>query len=156
MLRYDGYAITMQEVPDEISLCLNITGCLGRCEGCHSPHLRLSTGQPLRDDIEAMLARYDGMITCVCFMGEGNDPSDLFCLLPLVKGRGLKTCLYSGRDEIGPLGALIPVLDYLKLGSYRYDLGGLGKTTTNQRFYAVNGNELVDITYRFHRKKDDQ
>ena len=73
MLKYRGHSITFQEVPNEVSLCLNITNCQGRCDRCHSPDLRLDVGEPLLRDIDGMLRRYGSLITCVCFLGEGND-----------------------------------------------------------------------------------
>ena len=49
-------------------------------------------------------------------------------------------------------------LDYLKIGHYDEELGGLDKETTNQRLYKVicedkDGNSLHDITPMFWRKK---
>ena len=37
MLKYSNYEITFAEVPDEISLCINLTNCPHKCIGCHSP-----------------------------------------------------------------------------------------------------------------------
>ena len=39
MLKYLNCQVTFAEVPDEISLCINITNCPNRCPGCHSPEL---------------------------------------------------------------------------------------------------------------------
>lgn len=37
MLKYSNYEVTFAEVPDEISLTLNLTNCPYMCENCHSP-----------------------------------------------------------------------------------------------------------------------
>jgi len=36
-LKYTGYAVTLAEVPEEISLTITISNCAFRCHGCHSP-----------------------------------------------------------------------------------------------------------------------
>ena len=46
-LRYAEWAITMAEVPREVSLSISITNCAYLCYGCHSPDLRKDTGEPL-------------------------------------------------------------------------------------------------------------
>ena len=63
---------------------------------------------------------------------------ELFQLCLLVKSKyGLKTCIYSGRDisEIDLFRDLVisGYLDYLKIGRYKKDLGGLNRSTTNQK-----------------------
>ena len=39
MLKYTSYTVVFQEVPDEVSLAFEVSGCPFKCEGCHSPHL---------------------------------------------------------------------------------------------------------------------
>ena len=51
-LKYNGYSIVMQEVPNEVSLAINISGCPHKCEGCHSKYLWEYDGEYLIDDIE--------------------------------------------------------------------------------------------------------
>ena len=46
-LRYVEYAVTMAEVPREISLTLSISNCAYCCHNCHSPYLQQDIGQPL-------------------------------------------------------------------------------------------------------------
>lgn len=73
-------------------------------------------------------------------MGEGQNPAQLRESLQIVRCHGLKTCLYSGCDGVEPFRSLLSLLDYLKLGEYRPDRGGLDSPNTNQRFYrVVNG-----------------
>lgn len=78
MIKYHGYTVAGQEVPGEISLCLIITNCPHCCEGCFSPELRKDIGVPVKDDILRLLSLYASMITCVAFMGEGNNPTSLW------------------------------------------------------------------------------
>ena len=70
-------------------------------------------------------------------MGEGQNPTQLREALQIVRCHGLKTCLYSGCKSVEPFRDLLPLLDYLKLGKYRPDRGGLDSPDTNQRFYRV-------------------
>ena len=70
-------------------------------------------------------------------MGEGQSPAQLQKALQIVRFHGLKTCLYSGCESVEPFRDLLPLLDYLKLGEYRPDRGGLDSPNTNQRFYRV-------------------
>ena len=94
-LKYDGYSIVMQEVPNEVSLAINISGCPHKCEGCHSTYLWEYNGEYLTDDINTLLDKYSDLITCVCFMGGDQNQEDLLFCLKEVKARNLKTCLYT-------------------------------------------------------------
>ena len=44
MLKYVNTEITFSEVPDEITLCINISNCPCHCKGCHSPYLAEDIG----------------------------------------------------------------------------------------------------------------
>ena len=68
-LKYYNTAIAMQEIPDEISFVINITGCPHHCEGCHSPHLWENGGYPLSWALDEAF-RYVGYISCILFMGR--------------------------------------------------------------------------------------
>lgn len=148
-MKFASYDIVFQEVPDEVSLALNITGCPLHCKGCHSPHLWEDIGEVLDEQaIDSLIATYSGDITCVALMGGDADPKTVERLLRFVKLRGLKTAWYSGRQAL-PDGFEVRLLDYLKLGPYVEVLGGLKSKTTNQRLYRIekDGN-MTDITYR--------
>lgn len=148
-MKFASYDIVFQEVPDEVSLALNITGCPLHCKGCHSPHLWEDIGEVLDEQaIDSLIATYSGDITCVALMGGDADPKTVERLIRFVKLRGLKTAWYSGRQAL-PDGFEVRLLDYLKLGPYVEALGGLKSKTTNQRLYRIekDGN-MTDITYR--------
>ena len=149
MIKYLNYAITLAEVPDEISLTFSITNCGGHCEGCHSPELREDIGRDLEKDLPWILNQYKDEITCVCFLGDGNDYYALNECIDYVHFHGLKTCLYTGKEYYQIWGKrLSGNLDYLKVGPYIRELGGLNNRNTNQRMYH-NG---VDVTYKFWPK----
>ena len=157
-LKYLGHSIVLQEVPSEISLAINISGCPYKCRGCHSPYLWEYKGRYISDDIESLINEHDG-ITCVCFMGGEQNPQELNELIDYIHSRNLKVCLYTGMDSI-PLN--IHGLDYLKIGHYSEELGGLDKPTTNQKFYKkankfykkANDDYYIDITNQFQTKEN--
>ena len=39
MLKYVNTAVVFQEIPDEVTLAINISGCPCRCPGCHSHNI---------------------------------------------------------------------------------------------------------------------
>ena len=59
-LKYVEYAVTMEEVPTEISLTISISNCRFRCHGCHSAYLQQDVGKPLLPDLMTLLCRYEG------------------------------------------------------------------------------------------------
>jgi anaerobic ribonucleoside-triphosphate reductase activating protein len=152
-LKYTNYDIVFQEVPDEISLAINISGCPHKCEGCHSAYLWNYEGNYISEDIDKILKEYKSLITCVCMLGGDQNVEELNQILSDIKNKYfLRTCLYSGLDSIDTLKETIPYLDYLKLGSYQHKLGGLQSKNTNQIFYKIINKELIDITNKFKLK----
>lgn len=150
-LKYIGTSIVMQEIPDEISLAINISGCRHQCEGCHSSYLWEYKGRYLLDDIAELLLRYDGLITCVCIMGGDQNIDELNGCIEAVQSSGYKCGLYLGCDNI-PDGLKVP--DYIKIGHYDKKCGGLDSPTTNQRMYKYDKGKFIDITERFRHVKD--
>ena len=156
MLLLASYDIVFQEIPDEVTLALNLSGCPNRCSGCHSPHLQEEVGENLDDELlDGLLATYGGSVTCVCFMGGDADPlavEGLACRVKQRSGGGLKTGWYSGRSRL-PEGCAVGAFDYVKLGPYVEALGGLDAPTTNQRLYRIAEGEMHDITGRFRDRQ---
>ena len=139
MLKCYSYDIVCQEIPDEISLAVNISGCPNRCPGCHSPWLWSDEGELMTDEfIECLIGKYSAAITCFCFMGGDAEPTEIERISRLIKEMfpGIKTAWYSGREQI-PDGFDIKVLDFLKLGPYIEVLGGLKSPETNQALYKI-------------------
>lgn len=152
MLKYTEIALSHLEVPNETALCIYLSGCLHRCEHCHYPELQLPDyGDDLSAHYAEIIDLYLSQATCVCFLGEGkcgSEEKDEFGnFVSCAQAKGLKTCLYSGRDvEIEPW---MQVFDYLKLGSYQPSRGPLSCLSTNQRMFRKNGDAFLDITSLF-------
>ena len=151
MLKYYNYDIVFQEIPDEVTLAVNITNCPHRCVGCHSPHLRHNIGETLDvATLDSLLAKYGRQVTCVCFMGGDRQPKDIAMLAKhLRQNTNLKVAWYSGNDIIPRYASLF---DYIKIGGYRAELGGLNSRTTNQRLYRYTNGHSEDITSRFWKQ----
>ena len=165
MLKYLNTQVTFSEVPDEITLCINITGCKIGCKNCHSPYLAEDIGKPLIyketynnktvincNPLSELIEANKG-ITCVCLMGGDSNPEYINILGKTIKCHKLKSAWYSGRQElskdINPNN-----FNFIKLGPYIEDLGPLNSKTTNQRFYKVEEGKLVDITNLFWKDSD--
>jgi anaerobic ribonucleoside-triphosphate reductase activating protein len=166
MIKYVQTEVVFSEIPDEITLAVNISNCQNNCPGCHSAYLRQNIGEELTEIVVDELIEKNSGITCFCFMGEGNDAETLKKLIIYIKEKypKIKLGLYSGREEIDE-DFYWENLDYLKIGPYISDLGPLNKETTNQRLYmggkyyswAVTvGGKLrkgwKDITEKFWKK----
>lgn len=154
-MKFVDTKVVFREVPSEITLAINISGCPVGCPGCHSSYLAGDIGETLdKTSLETLITRNPG-ITCVSFMGGDADPAFIKELAGWVKSArtGLKTCWYSGRD-LAAAREVLPVLDYVKVGPYREDRGPLDSPTTNQRFYKVSegGAKLEDRTELFRLK----
>ena len=154
-LKYLGYSIVFQEVPDEVALVINISGCPHKCEGCHSKYLWKYEGNYISEDLDSLIEKYKGLITCVCFMGGDQNQVELTNLLIRVKQYKLKTALYTGANSLTNLNIrVLGNLDYCKIGHYDFSLGGLNSPSTNQRMLKWNWktNKWDDITYRFWKE----
>ena len=158
MLKYVNYDITFQEIPDEITLCINISNCPCHCIGCHSSYLAEDIGEKLTlDKIYKLIENNEG-ITCICFMGGDSSPKEIDMLTRCIKDLyDIKVAWYSGRQELSKYINL-KCFDFIKLGPYIEEFGPLNSKTTNQRFYQVikshyedgtSGYELLDVTYKF-------
>ena len=152
MLKYipDDTSVTFAEIPDEISLCINITNCPHRCEGCHSSYLREDIGDELTFSVIDYLACKNTGITCISLMGGDSDKEYMKQLALHISSLGLLSAWYSGEVEID-LNEYGKFFDYIKVGPYIKELGPLNSKTTNQRMYKINtkSNSIEDITYRF-------
>jgi anaerobic ribonucleoside-triphosphate reductase activating protein len=102
MLKFYNYDIVCQEIPDEITLAVNITGCPNRCQGCHSPWLQQDIGAVLTEkSLCEIINKYKSGITCVCFMGGDGEPEEVLRLADFIKAKYpcMKTGWYSGNDS---------------------------------------------------------
>lgn len=154
-LKYLGYSVVFQEVPDEVTLAINISGCPHKCEGCHSRYLWKYEGNYISDDLENLIEKYKGLITCICFMGGDQNQIELTDLLIRTKQHKLKTALYTGVDSLTNLNiGVLGNLDYCKIGHYEFSLGGLSSSNTNQKMlkWDWETNKWKDITYKFWKE----
>lgn len=154
MLKYVDTKVTFAEVPNEISLCINISNCPCNCKGCHSSYLAKDIGNALNSNSIKELINNNKGITCICFMGGDSSPLEIDALVHFIKIYfPIKTAWYSGRQELSK-DINLNNFNFIKLGPYIEDLGPLNSKTTNQRFYKVEGGKLVDITNLFWKDSD--
>ena len=154
MLKYVDTKVTFAEVPNEISLCINISNCPCHCKGCHSSYLAEDIGNELNGNSIKELINNNKGITCICFMGGDSNPLEVDTLAHFIKiNYPIKTAWYSGRQELNE-DIWLGNFDYIKLGPYIEELGPLNSKTTNQRFYKIEKNKLVDITNLFWKSND--
>ena len=155
MIKYLNTQVTFSEIPDEISLCINITGCKIGCKNCHSSYLAQDIGEPL--DLQHLTNLIDSNkgITCVCIMGGDANPSEVDDIAQDIKEYypELKVAWYSGKQEL-PKNFNIEPFSFIKLGPYIEELGPLNSKTTNQKFYKIKENKLIDITNLFWKDND--
>ena len=156
MLRYVSFDIVFQEIPDEVTLAINLSNCPNRCKGCHSAYLMKNIGDALTTEVlDGWLAKYGSSISCVCFMGGDANPHEIEVLSVYLRdktGGKLKTGWYSGKDKL-PEGCSLCNFNYIKLGSYIESLGGLDSPATNQRFYRIEKDRMIDMTSRFQTRR---
>lgn len=153
-MHYSSLQVVFQEVPDEISLAMSISGCSLKCPGCHSSNTWNPTyGVYLsKDEYTSLLSKYKDLCSCVLFYGGEWHRQQLKEYLLLAKEYGYKTCLYTGLTLDFFSQDFLSALDYIKTGKFVRSLGGLSHRSTNQRMYVVS--TMEDITYKFWRSSD--
>lgn len=156
MLKYVNYEVVFAEIPDEISLAINISNCPCKCPDCHSPYLAEDIGSLLTPRKLKEIIEENKGITCVCFMGGDLEPHYINTLARLIKETtDLKVGWYSGRQmlsrDIDP-----EWFDFIKLGPYHAEFGPLNDPNTNQVMYKVvheNGHSVMfNITSKFWKE----
>lgn len=148
--------VVFEEIPDEITLAINITNCPCKCDGCHSKFLWDDVGDELTETVLEQMINKNKGITCVCFMGGDGDVKQINLLANFVKNKfNLKLGWYSGRNVISK-ELQIDLFDFVKIGPYIDNMGGLNKKTTNQKMFKIvkhnNKVDLEDNTFRFWKK----
>ncbi len=159
MIKYvpEMTSVVIEEIPDRVTLAVDISNCQGNCLGCHSPYLKTDIGVELTNEVIDRLVADNFGVNCFLFLGEGKDPDTLVRLAYHAKALGLAVALYSGRTSVEE--RIFEVFDYVKVGPYIEAFGPLNSKTTNQRLYKVTHSAdaftLTDITSRFwHRGID--
>ena len=133
MLKYTDTKVVFAEVPDEITLAINISGCPCNCENCHSPYLAKDIGERLDFDSLNKIINDNIGVTCISFMGGDANPNDVNSLAEFIRAKypELKVAWYSGRQELSK-DINLQNFDYVKLGPYIKDKGPINCKTTNQ------------------------
>lgn len=159
MLKYANFDIVFQEVPDEVTLAINISNCPNQCVGCHSQYLWKDVGYVLdKESLDELVEKYQSGITCVCFMGGDAEPYDVANLAMHIKNKykDMKTAWYSGKNEL-PEAFHAETFDYIKTGRYEAALGALDSRTTNQRMIKrLADGRVKDITSRFQKQVQEE
>lgn len=157
MLKYLYTKVVFAEVPGEISLGISISGCQIHCKGCHSRDLWEDKGTPLNiKELDRLLSANKG-VSCLLLLGGEQDMDSLIELF-MYSHKKIKTAWYCGldmipKDKIG----IMQYLDFLKVGHYDSELGGLNSQFTNQVFYKIDHQadgsyQQTDLTHRFFTK----
>lgn len=144
--------IVLEEIPDKVTLAVEISNCRGSCVGCHSPFLKDDIGSELTPAVVDKLIADNFGVNCFLLLGEGRDPEALLRIAAHLRTAhpGLERAVYSGRTEVEP--EIYAAFDYVKVGPYIADCGPLNEPTTNQRLYHHG----QDITSRFWHKGLDK
>ena len=140
--------VVLEEIPDRVTLAVEISNCQGNCIGCHSPFLKKDLGKELTPEVIDALLKDNFGVSCFLLLGEGSDPEALRAVGRYRESAypKLERALYSGREEVED--DLMSLFDYVKVGPYKKEFGPLNERTTNQRLYY----HREDITSRFWRK----
>lgn len=148
------YDIVFQEVPHHISLAFYVCGCPLKCKGCHSPELWTeNTGFPLTMKLYVeLLQRYQEKADCILFLGGEWCLEELKNYLQLAQAKGFKTALYTGLEVVSP--TLLKLLDFVKVGPWREELGGLESPATNQVFYDLSNNLKLNHLFQNEFSKE--
>ena len=155
MLKYTDIKVVFREVPGEITLAINISGCPYKCKGCHSSYLAEDIGELLSFTTLSKLIKNNVGITCVSFMGGDRDPFMINTLANHIRKEfpEINIAWYSGNQELSKEIELCN-FDFIKLGPYIEEKGPLDNPNTNQIFYHIyvddNGEyNMIDITPSF-------
>ncbi|MCO5143600.1 MAG: 4Fe-4S cluster-binding domain-containing protein [Oligoflexia bacterium] len=132
-----------------------ISGCPLRCKGCHSiDSWNSRAGELLNaEKLESDISKFRKFITCVLFLGGEWEVENLVRLLKVVRKNNLKTALYTGLEEIPSV--IERYLDYIKLGPWIPELGGLDSINTNQRLYDLRQNKCITNLFQIGGKSDE-
>lgn len=157
-MKYVDTAIVFDEIPDEITLAINISGCKVHCPDCHSKHLWEDIGKEINEEELHKLVESNPGITCICFMGGKEEDVYMWTYWLKKHYLKLKTAWYTGQDYVKK--ETLKYLDYVKTGPYKKEFGPLNDPKTNQRLFKVINTPvpsivLEDITHKFWKQYED-
>lgn len=145
-MRYSSVQVVFQEIPNEISLAIHVSGCALRCRNCHSSDLWNSkVGAELdRESLMELMTKYKKYVTCILFMGGEWEHENLISLIEIARSEQVKTALYTGLEYEDVNEQILSKLDYIKVGPYKENLGGLRSKNTNQRLIDLKTNKILN------------
>lgn len=163
-LKYFDVATTFSEFPDEVALCVNITGCPCNCDNCSEQWLRPYVGTELtNEEIDKLIAEHSD-ITVFGLMGGDSNYKDCVRVVNYIheKYPYLKVGIYSGRDWLDL--ELANVIDIYKIGRWinpkgpveewhQTNNGVLQFPWSNQLYFERIDDKLVNTTYKFRKEK---
>ncbi len=141
MLKYTDYDIVFQEIPNEVTLAINLSNCPNGFKGCHSPQLMQYIGEYIDENvILGLLDKYGTSITCICFMGGDASPYEVEYLAAFIKNttqEKIKTAWYSGKEKLVD-NCNLNNFNFIKLGAYKEHLGGFEIDVTDLKIYQLS------------------
>lgn len=145
MVKYTNFDVVFEEIPDKITLAVNISNCQCNCKGCHSSYLRKNIGTELSiKEIDNKMNYLLKNCNCFLFLGEGNDIQSLLMINDYIKKTyNIETAIYSGREQVEDF--FYDAFDYVKIGPYIEEYGSINNPTTNQKLFYHKEN----ITNKF-------
>lgn len=100
MLKYVNSDIVFQEIPDEVTLAINISNCPCHCPGCHSRYLWDDVGLPLNPEaIDDFVGKYGSDLTCIAFMGATATLRVSICSHSMSM-RSIRICAWPGTADV--------------------------------------------------------
>ena len=146
-----GKFITLSDVPNEIALSFCVAGCPLFCKGCswNATPDKNEYDFDIKQEIDK-----EPLVTCINFFGGEWLEDELVDYLKYAKEKKKATCLYTGLtlDEMKAQHPLIiPLLDYLKVGRWVEQLGGLDNPNTNQIFYDLH--TYTSLNFLFQKRE---
>ena len=143
-MKYTDTKVVFTELPEQITLAINISGCPCACHGCHSSYLAEDIGVLLTYEELSRLIQANRGITAVSFMGGDANPAEVNRLAHWVKTHtDLLVGWYSGKQQLAHEIELAN-FNFIKLGPYIAELGPLNNPNTNQRMYVVTMLKEID------------
>lgn len=137
-LKFTEYQISFSEIPEQISLSINISNCPHKCLNCHSPHLQQNIGQKLTTKKLLSILNLNQDITTITLLGGSQNINQINKLFKKIKSihPNILTAIYLGDDNIPP-HLNLNYVDYLKIGKYIPQNGNLANPNSNQILYQI-------------------
>lgn len=144
------YSVTFAELRDQVNLTFFVSGCPYNCNGCSWKGTDKVPFFLSKDEFKSIIEKYVNKCTAIVFLG-GEWYSDFKDYIDIAKEKGFKTCLYTGVNTFNDFeqnfNNLKENLDYLKVGRWIKDLGGLNTKNTNQKLYKLNNGKIEKEIY---------